>query len=441
MRLMRPAFVVVFVALTSCSDDGNDAPRSTEESSAVIVTTSTSATPPIPTSTPPATATATTDDVTVPPPTTSPPTTAAPSTATTAPPEEPDPQIAFEEMAVLERPAGIAWRAGDPTLFVVEQPGRVTAIDPATNATRTVLDITDRTVIGGNEQGLLGLAFASAADRAYVNYTDLDGDTVIAGYAVAADGVIDPASEQVLIQVDQPYRNHNGGEIEFGPDGMLYIGLGDGGSANDPERRAMDPSTPLGKLLRISPAADAPLGYVIPPDNPYVGVDGAGPEVFAIGLRNPWKFTWDPLTGDLWIADVGQNQMEEIDHVPAPADGSPPGRGLNFGWSAFEGTTPTNSDVDGSEAVAPVLTYEHGPDGCSVSGGAVYRGAAIAGLDGDYVYGDHCSGRVWALDREAAENLLLATIDGGGITAIEAGPDGELYMTDLNGPVRRIVSG
>jgi glucose/arabinose dehydrogenase len=360
----------------------------------------------------------------------------APSTVPpTAPPPMGDPVVALADVVSLDQPLDLAWRTGESTLYVVEQGGRIVAVDPAGGATNVVLDITDLTDARG-EQGLLGLAFAPAGDRAYVNYVDDAGDTVIAEFTVAADGTFDRSSERVLLQVDQPYANHNGGDLEIGPDGLLYIGLGDGGSGGDPERRALNTSTLLGKLLRIDPTPSADLPYTVPADNPFVGVEGARPEIWSIGLRNPWKFTFDPVTRDLWIADVGQNAFEEIDDVQAPGDGTIAGRGLSFGWSAYEGTERYNDDQPADGHIAPVLTYPHGAE-CSISGGAPYRGAAIPELSSGFVYGDYCSGRVWAFDLAGGRNVLLA--ETGSVTSIIAGPDQELYVISSDGPVRRIV--
>jgi glucose/arabinose dehydrogenase len=238
--------------------------------------------------------------------------------------------------------------------------------------------------------------------------------------------------------IDQPYRNHNGGDLAIGPDGLLYIGLGDGGSGGDPERRALDVGSVLGKILRIDPAAAGDQPYAVPPDNPFAGTAGAAPEVWSIGLRNPWKFTFDPVTGDLWVADVGQNQFEEVNVVPPGADGAIAGRAVSFGWSAFEGTERYNPDQPAEGHVAPVLTYRHGADGCSISGGAPYRGEAIPDLWGGYVYSDYCSGRIWVLDLAGGRNLHAGTLES--VTAVVAGPDRELYVLSGNGPVHRVVA-
>jgi glucose/arabinose dehydrogenase len=219
---------------------------------------------------------------------------------------------------------------------------------------------------------------------------------------------------------------------------MLYIGMGDGGSANDPERRATDLTSLLGKLLRIDPRPSGGRPYSIPPDNPFVGAgDDVRGEIWASGLRNPWKFTFDPDTGELWIADVGQNEFEEVDVVAPDGSGSAAGRGLSFGWSAFEGTERFNDDIAADGHIAPVLTYDHG-DGCSISGGAPYRGRAVPDLVGMYVFSDYCSGTIWALDLPTQRTLVLDSRSG--VTSIVAGPDQELYVLSPDGTVAVITA-
>jgi glucose/arabinose dehydrogenase len=335
----------------------------------------------------------------------------------------------------------LAVRPGDDALHLVSQRGQVIRFDPVSGEQRVTLDVADLISGGDNEQGLLGLEFSADGDHAYIDYTDASGDTVIAEYPVDAAGVLDAAAARVLLTVDQPYSNHNAGDLALGPDGMLYITLGDGGSGGDPERRASDPTALLGSLLRIdpTPAGDSP--YTIPPDNPFAdgmfeGIAGA-PEVWAWGLRNPWRIAFDPVNGDLWIADVGQNDFEEVDRV-RPTD-RPAGFGVDFGWSAFEGTERYNEDVpDSGRVTFPVLTYPHGDEGCSISGGVPYRGSAIPELEPAYVYSDYCSGRIWALDLDGARNLVL--LDGfDQVTGVRAGPDGELYVLQAGGGVDRLV--
>ena len=332
-------------------------------------------------------------------------------------------------------PVEVAWRTGDPAIYVVDQPGEITRVVDGVSGP-AVLDISDLLSCCG-EQGLLGLAFHPTESLAYVNYTDPDGDTVIAEYVVGADGVFEAASRRTVIIINQPYSNHNGGKVAFGPDGMLYIGMGDGGSGGDPERRALDLSQPLGKLLRIDPRADGDQPYSVPADNPFVDVADALPEIWAIGLRNPWRFNFDTATGDLWIADVGQGEWEEVDVAHASEGG---GRGLNFGWSAFEGTHQYNIDQPSDGVTPPIHEYQHGDDGCSISGGTVYRGDAIPSLRGWYLFGDICSGKVWALSEvPGASPIVLELANAGSVSAIAAGPNGELYVLAYNeGRVLRI---
>ncbi len=369
----------------------------------------------------------------------------APATAPSSAPAAPttsavlgDPTLRLEPLAdVFEQPVDLAVRAGDPTAFVVERVGRVTPVRDG-RAGEPVLDITDLTE-GQGEQGLLGLTFSRDGTLAYVNHTDARGDTVVAEYTVATDGSFDPASRRVLLTVEQPYANHNGGDVTTGPDGMLYIGMGDGGAADDPERRSLNVSTLLGKLLRIDPTPSEGLPYTIPADNPFVGVEGARPEIWSVGLRNPWRFAFDPATDDLWIADVGQNELEEI-NVAWAADGG--GRGVNFGWSAFEGTRRFNEDQPADGATPPLHEYEHGDRGCSVSGGARYRGAAVPALVGWYVYGDYCSGELTGVrldGRDVAQVLLLGRQPQN--VAVRVGPDGELWAVSIGGEVARLVAG
>ncbi|MCB9396102.1 MAG: PQQ-dependent sugar dehydrogenase [Acidimicrobiaceae bacterium] len=367
-------------------------------------------------------------------------TTAAPVTSATATTTVPlgDPVVALAPFeTTFDQPVDVAVRPGDPAAYVVERTGRVVPLRDG-EAGAAVLDITDLTE-GEGERGLLGVAFTADGSTAYVNHTDNGGDTVIAEYAVAADGTFDASSRRVVLTVEQPYANHNGGGVVIGPDGMLYIGMGDGGAADDPERRSLDVSSLLGKMLRIDPRPAGDQPYSIPADNPFVDVPGARGEIWSVGLRNPWRFSFDAPTGDLWIADVGQNEVEEID-VAWAADGA--GRGFNFGWSAFEGTRRFNEDQPADGAIPPIHEYEHGDRGCSVSGGARSRGAAIPELAGWYVYGDYCSGELWGLeivDRGLGRVLPLAQQPE--VVAVRVGPDGELWVVSIGGQIARIVPG
>ena len=372
--------------------------------------------------------------------TTSVPSTAAAATTTVAPLTSPEPAVALTEIGTFDAPVDLAWRAGDDALYVVEQGGTIERVGDS--ATTTVLDISDLTEAQG-ERGLLGLAFAPEGDVAYINYTDNAGTTTITEHAVAADGTFATADEaRTVLIVPQPYPNHNGGDLSFGPDGMLYIGMGDGGSSGDPERRATNPAELLGKMLRIDPTPSGGQPYTVPPDNPFVDVPGAAPEVWASGLRNPWRFSFDRVTGDLWIADVGQNAFEEID-VAAANDGVDAGKGESFGWSALEGHTPFNDDVSIEDPVPPFFTYENPAVGCSVSGGVRVRGQAVPNLIGWYVYGDFCAGRIWAVEviddgavKVAGRNVELGQLPA--VTAVVDGPDAEVYVLSQQGPVVRL---
>jgi glucose/arabinose dehydrogenase len=288
------------------------------------------------------------------------------------------------------------------------------------------------------EQGLLGLAFALDGTKLYVDYTDLSGNSHVDEYTLGADEVADPASKREVLTQDQPYPNHNGGQLVFGPDGMLYIGFGDGGSGGDPQRHANDLGTWLGKILRIDPKATGDAPYAVPADNPFVGQSGAKPEIWSYGLRNPWRFSFDAANGDLWIGDVGQDTVEEVDHV-TPADGN--GRGVNFGWSAYEGTNRYNNDVSGDNVVMPVHEYQHGDDGCSISGGFVYRGTAIAALRGAYVFGDYCFTGVRAIDPANPAKATTILDQPPNVSAFGEGPGRELYVLSLTGTVYELTPG
>jgi glucose/arabinose dehydrogenase len=281
----------------------------------------------------------------------------------------------------LDFPLYLTAPAGDPRLFIVEKTGRIRIVKNGAVVAAPFLDLS-ASVSGSSEQGLLGLAFDpqyATSGRFYVDYTDRNGDTRIARFRVSADpDVADPASEEMLLTVPQPYSNHNGGQVAFGPDGDLYIGMGDGGSGGDPQGHGQNPNDLLGSLLRLD--VSGPTGYGIPQDNPYAGGGGRA-EVFSIGLRNPWRFSFDRTNGDLYIADVGQNEREEVDVSTAGTGG---GRGLNYGWNRMEGTACYGaSTCDRSGLTLPVMDYTHA-DGCSITGGYVYRGTALPNLAGTY---------------------------------------------------------
>jgi glucose/arabinose dehydrogenase len=352
----------------------------------------------------------------------------------------------------LDQPVFVA-NAGDGSgrLFIVEKAGVIRVLEPGQRTLRPFLDIRDRVLSRGSEQGLLGLAFVpdfAGTGAFFVDYTDLSGDTVLSRFRVTGDAA-DPAGEVKVLGIDQPAANHNGGNLVFGPDGRLWIGTGDGGGANDRYGNGQNPATLLGKMLRLDVTGDPAKPYTIPSDNPWVTAQWNGrdvrDEIWALGLRNPWRYSFDRATGDLWIADVGQNQYEEINRVPAGAGGALDG-GLNFGWPIMEGTHcfPDTAACRRDGLTLPVAEYPHGPDGCSITGGYVYRGAAVPGLAGAYLYGDYCSGRIWALTQGSngawQSRLLLES----GLSISSFGEDeaGELYVADLSGgAVYRIAAG
>ena len=328
--------------------------------------------------------------------------------------------------------------AHDDRLFVGEQRGTVRVVRDGAVLEQPFLDITDR-VRGGGERGLLGLAFPedfAASGRFYVYYTDLNGDSVLSRFTAAGD-VADPASEQVLLTQVQPYSNHNGGQLAFGPDGYLYLGLGDGGSGGDPQGNGQRLDTVLGKLLRLDVSGE---GAVAPPDNPFVDREGARPEIWAYGLRNPWRFSFDRETGDLYIADVGQNRFEEVNLQPAGSAG-----GENHGWNVMEGAEcfqpRTGCDAEG--LVMPILTYPHGGRwGSSISGGYLYRGSAVPELRGAYVFGDFVSGRVWRADRTGGTwEVTLLHETGFNVSTFGEDHGGELYVADYGGGVIYRIGG
>lgn len=347
----------------------------------------------------------------------------------------------------LEQPTGVT-NAGDGSgrLFVTQQTGQARVIEGGEVRETPFLDLSDEVSTGG-ERGLLDLEFHpdyAENGRFFVHYSDLQGDTVVSEFRVSEDpNVADPNSERVLLTVPQPYPNHNGGELAFGPDGYLYIGLGDGGAGGDPEENGQDPSTLLGAVLRIGVDGEEP--YTIPADNPFASGEGGAPEVWAYGLRNPWRFSFDRETGDLWIADVGQNAFEEVNLQSANSAG-----GENYGWDIMEASSCFNEEnaeeplesCDQEGLTLPVLEYPHS-EGQSVTGGFVYRGEAIPALVGTYVFGDFVSGTIWGgVSSEdgtwSREELLSA-----GFPVVAFGEDeaGELYVADYGGGLYRFAPG
>ena len=334
----------------------------------------------------------------------------------------------------LDSPVGIA-HADDKSqrLFIVEKKGRIRFIQDGALADTVLLDITERVGSSASEQGLLGLAFhPNFAQNGFlfVNYTDRQGNSIIARFSADADRAqADPASEVVLLTLQQPAGNHNGGHLAFGPDGFLYIGMGDGGAAADRFGNGQNPQTLLGAMLRLDVDREQP--YAIPVGNPFVGDPAARDEIWAIGLRNPWRFSFDRLTGDLYIADVGQNRFEEINLQPAKSNG-----GQNYGWPIMEASHchPEGSSCDTAGLTLPQAEYDHSV-GCSVTGGYVYRGQQFPELRGIYLFGDYCSGRLWGLvpDEKGARTVVeLAQVD---LRLSSFGEDegGELYLLDMQG--------
>ncbi len=354
----------------------------------------------------------------------------------------PDPNTAQWKAVTpdLGGPVGIA-NAGDGSgrLFVLVRSGVIRVIRGGQLLDAPFLDITHKVGSRGSEQGLLGIAFHPKYSQTgffYVNYTDLNGDTVIARFhADPGADQADPASEQVLIQVRQPFPNHNGGGMAFGPDGYLYLGLGDGGSQGDPQNNGQSTQVLLGKLLRIDVDHGSP--YAIPPDNPPWAKGGGLPEVWAYGLRNPWRFSFDATTHDLYIADVGQDTYEEIDFLPAGSPG-----GANFGWRYKEGMHQYGDPVPaGVNVIDPVYEYTHQEGGCSVTGGYVYRGKALPAWQGVYIFADYCTGYVWGLARGAdgawTGQILFQT--GLAITSFGVDEQGELYLADQRSGLYELV--
>jgi glucose/arabinose dehydrogenase len=353
------------------------------------------------------------------------------------------PNVALEPVASgFVSPIGIA-NAGDSRLFVIEQDGRIRIFDGTSVLPEPFLDIRSL-VSSGGERGLLGLAFHprySENGFFYVNYTDLAGDTMIARYSVSSTDAdrADPASAQVVLQVQQPFPTHNGGQLQFGPDGYLYIGLGDGGGTGDPLNNAQNRTSLLGKILRIDVDNGAPYG--IPPSNPFADVDDARREVWALGLRNPWRFSFDRVTGDLWIADVGQADWEEVNFQAASSIG-----GENYGWRRMEGRHcyEPSSGCEDPSLVVPVIEYQHAPRVCSVTGGYVYRGSRNVRLRGVYIYADLCSSTFWGATRDlqtgAVTTEVLLDLDGFATTSFGESVEGELYVVEyLTGALFRIV--
>lgn len=359
---------------------------------------------------------------------------------TPEPPPPPD-EPALAEVGAFDEPLYLTAPPGDSRLFVVEKTGKVRVVAGGQIEPAPFLDISSR-VSKGYEQGLLSIAFApdyGQSGLVYVNYTDQRGDTRIVEYRVSADpNRLDPGSAREILFVDQPFANHNGGLLSFDRSGMLIAGMGDGGSGGDPGNRAQNLGNLLGKLLRIDPRRPPPgRAYGIPSDNPFANRAGARPEVWAYGLRNPWRFSFDPATGDLYLADVGQNRWEEVNYVPAESI-----PGANFGWRVYEGNERfTRESLDQSQTVRPVAVYPLSGSTCSVTGGYVYRGE-VNTLKGTYLYGDFCAGFVKGFrisNGAAADERDFPVLATGQLSSFGEDASGQLYVTSLAGKVFRIV--
>jgi len=348
-------------------------------------------------------------------------------------------QRVFEQLKLSKPILMLQSPDNDSHWYVVEKAGRVLRVTNNAGVTQssTFLDISDRVDSGPNEAGLLGMAFHPQYQTngvVYLSYTTSDPSltSIISRVSRSSDGnSLQADSEQVLLRVSQPYSNHNGGHIAFGPDGFLYIGLGDGGSGGDPKGHGQNTATLLGSMLRINVDSGAPFG--IPATNPFASGKQGRPEIYAWGLRNPWRWSFDKTTGALWVADVGQNSWEEISIMNAAG---------NYGWNAKEGTHCYESNqCDNPEFIDPVIEYSH-EDGCSVTGGYVYRGSANPSLSGTYLYSDYCSGTLWGAKDDGNGNYvsteLLST--GLNVASFAEGNDGEIYIIHLGGEIYQLVS-
>ena len=403
---MKRLLLLLALALSACSETSTPLPSTATADSVT------------PTSVPPTLIPATSTPTQIPP-------TDTPSSASTFP----DPNAyTWQPLASgLQRPVDLQ-ADGSGRLFILEKVGRIRILQDGQLLEASFLDITDRVRSSGNEQGLLGLAFhPQYVQNGYffVNYTDNNGDDVIARFNVSSDpNLADPTSETILISVSDPFPNHNGGVLTFGPDGYLYAGLGDGGSQGDPFGNAQKTDNLLGKVLRLD--VDSAEPYAVPADNPF------GNEIWAYGLRNPWRISFDRLTGDLYIGDVGQNAWEEIDFLEAGSPG-----GANFGWNYREGAHDYKGNAPAG-LIDPVAEYSHAEGGCSVTGGYVYRGA-MPEWNGIYLYGDYCTGLIWGLIRSGNswQNQLLFDTDVN-ITSFGEDESGEFYLVGDRGEIYRL---
>jgi glucose/arabinose dehydrogenase len=346
-------------------------------------------------------------------------------------------QVRLEKVGDFDQPDYVTQAPGSDDLYVVERQGSVRIVRGGEIVSTPALDIRDRVTSDGEEQGLLSIAFPpdfQSSREVYAYYTGLNQDQYVVGYRVAADGSFDADSERLILHMADFASNHNGGLLLFGPDGLLYIGTGDGGIADDPQRNGQNTDSLLGKILRIDPQPSGDRPYTVRSPGP-LG-EGARPEICDYGLRNPWRFSFDRASGALLIGDVGQNTMEEIDYVPADRV-----CGNNFGWSAFEGNDRFNEDQTAPNAVPPILTYSHDDGGCSVAGGYVVRDRGLPSLYGRYVYGDFCVGELRSLEPatpRARDDRSLG-LEVSSLSSFGEDNAGHIYAVSLEGPVYRLV--
>ncbi|MEO8697679.1 MAG: PQQ-dependent sugar dehydrogenase [Acidimicrobiales bacterium] len=424
-RLVAPGVALMaLVIVGACSDDGGTAttPDSTLSTTTLAPTTTTT--------TATSTAGGTAGATTTPAPTTPP---------TTAPPPPPTPleaiNLELRRVATMNSPIAMATRAGRREIWVAERAGRVRVFNPANNAvSEPIVDISN-TVSNGGERGLLGLAFSPDGAKLYLSYTNPQGNSRVDEFTMNGDSV-NTGSRRTVLAIQQPFANHNGGNIVFGPDGYLWLGYGDGGSQGDPNNNGQNVNVLLGSILRIDPSSRTNGEYGIPADNPFAAGGGL-PEIWIKGTRNPWRFSFDRATGDLWIADVGGSVREEID-VLTTAQGR--GRGANLEWSQYEGNQRLKGDRPAG-GTAPVYEYSHAGGNCSITGGFVYRGNALPALQGVYIYGDYCVSKIqlFRLAGASGQNRDTGiTVEGGGLGSFGEGPDGELYVLSLDGGVFHI---
>jgi glucose/arabinose dehydrogenase len=353
------------------------------------------------------------------------------------------PALKLTRIADLTGTTALTARAATRTLYVTQQGGMVRSIRHGVVAAAPVVDLTGRVSQDGGERGLLGLAFSPDGRKLYVDYTDTRGNTQIDELTMKGK-VADPTTRRNVLEVDQPQPNHNGGQLAFGPDGYLYIGLGDGGAQGDvgaghaPGGNGQSLATRLGKILRIDPTPSGGAAYTVPADNPFVGDPGARPEIWAYGLRNPWRFSFDRASGDLWIGDVGQYDWEEIDHVAA-RNGRDAGKGANFGWNRLEGAHPYRGNAP-SGVVAPVYETSHRDGACAGVGGYVYRGTKIPGLTGAYLFSDNCDGTIRLLVPDGAGGVTMRAsgMKAAAVSSFGQGNGGALYVLSQADGVFRV---